>query len=254
MHDALDAPLELRAQRDHVASVPLGDQHFLQVGAVVRVMDDVVEFALQPVERDAHLAPDGRQLGTGRVLHGPGVVQHAADLALKRGAFFQPLRDVCQARELVVQARQQAVQRGRLAQRGADVEQCLRLQGHPARRRERIAAHVARAADGDVIVRVDQQAGFGRFLLAIQRFVQVGRWRQIEGQLHTGRKRAEARKAFQNLRQFERRRRFRVHGESFLVLFEVLLRLSHNEKRRECWFNTHGVRGSSLLVAGKRRT
>jgi len=107
--DARNAALELRLERDHVAPVALGDQRLLQVGRVVGVVHDVAQLGLQPVEGDPHFAADARQLGAGRIQHFAGVVQHAPDLVLEGGAFFQPVGDVRQPGKLVVQPAQQAV-------------------------------------------------------------------------------------------------------------------------------------------------
>ncbi len=193
MDNARNPPLELGLERDHIAPVPLGDQLFLQVHGVVGVVDDVVQLALQPVERDAHLAAHRGKPGAGRVHDLAGFVQHTRDLVLERGAFFQPLDDARQPGKLPVHPANEAAQGRRLPQRGADGEQGLRFEQDAALRSQRVRAHVTRTAHGDVIVRRDQHPRFMGFLLAFLGLVKIGRGGQAQRQFAAGRKGREPR-------------------------------------------------------------
>lgn len=93
MHDAGNFALVFGAQRHDVASVALRDQLLLQVFGVVRVGEQALQAALEALGGGAHIAAQDRQLGRGSVVDVASVVQHAADLALQRGAFFKALGD-----------------------------------------------------------------------------------------------------------------------------------------------------------------
>src|SRR5690606_16302032 len=203
VHDALDAPLCLRSQRDHVAPAALRDDGLLQVGRIAAALDDALQATVQPVMLDAQLVPDGRQRRAGGGQHLALLADRAVDGGHQRLALAQRPGDLREQGEALGDLLDGGLQRAARLQRRLDLKEVLRQQRDLAGRPPDVPAYVPRPADRHLAVLLEQQARLARLLLAAARLVQpVSRLKLLQ-KLAAGREGSILREAGKHLIQFK---------------------------------------------------
>jgi len=166
VHNALDAPFGIGFDGHDVTAASHRDDRFLQP-LVLAGVEQALEFVLDTAVYRAQIGANPAQLGAGAVQHFAAFVDGAADGVYQARHFFHQLGNGCQVREAIGHFDELPLEGAGGHERAADVQQILGGQGEAAPGIFRRAAHVARAADGDVGVGIQQQEGFGRFFLPL---------------------------------------------------------------------------------------
>ncbi|OQA37400.1 MAG: hypothetical protein BWY52_03377 [Chloroflexi bacterium ADurb.Bin325] len=198
-----DAALELGPQWDDITSLALCDDRLLQELRVGRGRDDALEPFHQPGVRLAHLAADAHQRIAGRVHDLPAVVDAAHDLVDQVAGRRDARGDVGDLRELLVEPRQEPLDRPRARQRAADVQQIRRQQRAAAHGLLRQRPQVVDAAQMQVALLVQQAARLARLGLPGQRLAEVVGRLQGERALAAERKRGLIGQPIPNLVELE---------------------------------------------------
>ena len=163
VNDAFEFPLEIRAQRQHIASVPLGDEGILKHGGGARVGEIFLQFAHQPPMRGSHFPSDRSKRRGGGIEY----LSFFGERLRNRG-------DQPQRRREGIGKRGEAREGIGLFKRGLEpphddesrfeLEERFRVKDAAARRAFDVRTKIRRAADTGIGMRIEKTPRLGCFL------------------------------------------------------------------------------------------
>jgi hypothetical protein len=149
--------------------------------------------------RNAHLAPEPGELGTGLIAHLPLLADAAPNLISQGLAGLDAGSNVSQQGRLSLQTPEQTLDPAPDPESAGNVEKVGGLKDGPALGIPYKWAHIMRATKRHTPLRVEQMARLPGLLQALANLGKHGRWLQGQNQIPSGRKRDVPRQAVKNL-------------------------------------------------------
>ena len=211
MDDGLDAPLELRLERQHVAAAPLGNQRLLQHMRAVGVVQVAGEPLHQAGVGHFHFRTDAAER-FGRAIQNLTAFGNRLVNQVHQAQPFREVSGMAGQRERVWGVfLEDAFSVARDDQGVADGEQFHRLQGDTVEGLVHHGPQVHRALEAQVGIARDEQARLAGLLLQIQGFFQAAGGAQAFGQVRGPSKAGVGLQARQYFGVFEQYQGFWVH-------------------------------------------